>query len=302
MARTRGIYVGTQGFAYPEWTGLVYPPGTKDRDRLSHYARHFNVLELDTTYYAVPSPQNLARWAGMVPEGFVFSSKVPQTVTRGKLLPDTWPELARFFEAMRLLDDLGGHLGPIVFQMSPGFVYPRDWKGLEETVHRLGELGGEGLDLALEVRHPSWLKAEGLEPLLREANIAWCWNDWLPERPGLKTMPRAIDEPAAHKVTSDTFVYARLNGDHGIEIDRRSVIIDRGRDLARWAELALAFRRSREDRGIYVLLNNHYSGSSALSAQELQRLFDVPVVEFGSAADGAAPGQSVDGVRQLGLF
>jgi uncharacterized protein YecE (DUF72 family) len=301
VARPRGIYVGTQGFAYPEWTGLVYPPGIKDRDRLTHYARHFNILELDTTYYAVPSPQNLARWAGMVPEGFVFSSKVPQAVTRGKLVAETWPELGRFFEVMRLLDD---HLGPIVFQMSPGFVFPRDWDGLEQTMRQLRELGGEGLDLALEVRHPSWLKAEGLEPLLREAGVAWCWNDWLPERPGLRAMPRAIDEPAAHKVTSDAFVYARLNGDHGIEIDRRRVIIDRGRDLARWAELALAFRRNREDRGIYILLNNHYSGSSALSAQELQRIFELPVVEFGTpgAADLVEAAAPADGVRQLGLF
>jgi uncharacterized protein YecE (DUF72 family) len=86
--------------------------------------------------------------------------------------------------------------------------------------------------------------------------------------------------------TADDFAYLRLIGNHSECIDYRTITVDRLADLVKWAELALAFRRGREDRGIYILLNNHYSGSSPATIRELERVMGLPVVAFGPRSDG----------------
>ncbi len=88
------------------------------------------------------------------------------------------------------------------------------------------------------------------------------WNDWEPTEPYLAPMPRAIDDDGAGKVTADDFAYLRLTGNHDADIDYRTATIDRGADLARWAKRVLRFRRERDGRGVYVLLNWNCIGSA----------------------------------------
>ena len=185
--------------------------------------------------------------------------------------------------------------------MSPGFRYPRDFKGLVEMLEALPALGGEGVRFAMELRHPSWLSKEEPAALLRKHGVAWVWNDWLPTEKYLAPMPRAIDEPKAQVTTADDFAYLRLIGNHNECIDYRTITVDRMADLVKWAELALEFRRGREDRGIYILLNNHYSGSSPSTIRELERVMGLPVVAFGtdeglSPDDGDRPQQRLPGL------
>jgi uncharacterized protein YecE (DUF72 family) len=285
-----GIRIGTQGWSYDQWDGVVYPAGTPKGERLAHYARIFPVVEIDSTYYGTPRSYLVAKWAEMVPEDFVFTAKVPRQITQGDPKPksgrpipapfageEAHRQLAVFLETMRLLGD---HLGPIVFQLSPGCRYPRDFKALTAILRALPSLGGEGLDFAMEFRHPSWLSRDEPEALLREHRVAWVWADWEPTESYLAPMPRPIDEPRALKVTNDDFAYVRLTGNHDAEVDYRNVTIDRGADFVKWAEKFMEFRREREGRGIYVLLNNHYAGFSAESVRQLQRVLDLPVVTF----------------------
>ncbi|MDQ3702600.1 MAG: DUF72 domain-containing protein [Chloroflexota bacterium] len=297
------VLVGTQGFSYDQWEGLVYPVGLPRGRRVAEYARQFALVELDSTYYGTPRPAQVLRWAELTPETFTFTAKVPKQVTQEARLAgdDARRELARFLETIRLL---GPRLGPVLFQMSPGFRYPRDFPALRETLRHLDSLGGEGLRFAVEFRHPSWLgeerevdgaesaAAEGQrreEPadLLRRYGVAWVWNDWYPTEDYLEQMPRAIDVPAAQRITSDSFGYIRLTGNHAECIDYRTVRIDRTSDLERWARLALDFRRDREDRSVYVLLNNHYAGSSPNSVRHLEHVLGVPVRAFPAFPDGA---------------
>ena len=299
-----GILVGTQGFSYDGWEGLVYPPGVKG-DRLPYYARWFGLVELDSTYYGTPRPQQVARWADQAPEGFVFTAKVPRGVTQeARLAGDgAWRELAHFLDVMRLLGD---HLGPIVFQMSPGFRYPRDFPALRDVLRALPGLGGAGVRFAVELRHPSWLERDEPAALLREHGVAWVWNDWQPTEPYLLAMPRAIDDPRAQVLTVDDFAYLRLTGNHAECIDYRTISVDRVADLERWADLVLAWRRGREDRDVYVLLNNHYAGSSPQTVRELQRLLGVEAVTTGddplpSAGPTTRPTASQGRVRLPGL-
>jgi len=295
-AREGRILLGTQSFSYDAWDGLVYPVGLARTKRIGYYARLFPVVELDNTYYAVPNPKLLAGWAAQAPDGFLFSAKVPKAITQeAKLSGEAVPyALAAFLDVMATL---GEHLGPIVFQMSPGFVYPRDFPALEELLPRLPELGGEGMQFAIEFRHPSWIGAAPAEQLLRACGVTWIWNDWEPTEKYLQTMPRGIDDPEALTVTNERFAYVRLVGHHAAEIDQRTITIDRGEDLARWADKVMAFRR-RTNGDVYVLLNNHYAGFSAGALRELQRILGLPVVSFETPptpeADEIAVGE-VDG-------
>ncbi|HEX2517231.1 MAG TPA: DUF72 domain-containing protein [Chloroflexota bacterium] len=281
------VLIGTQGFSYDEWEGLVYAPGLPKNERLPTFAQQFRLVELDSTYYGTPRPQQVVRWAEQTPEGFTLTAKVPRQVTQEARLAgdEARRELARFLETMRLL---GPRLGPIVFQMSPGFRHPRDFPALKATLRDLDALGGEGLRFAVEFRHPSWLENDEPEAALREAGAAWVWNDWYPTEAYLAPMPRAIDDPAAQRVTSEDFAYLRLTGNHDECIDYRTIRVDRTADLERWAELVLQFRREREGRGVYVLLNNHYAGSSPQSVRHLERILGLPVVAFPPAPTAAA--------------
>jgi uncharacterized protein YecE (DUF72 family) len=275
--REGGILIGTQGFSYDEWKNFFYPRGLPTGKRLSYYAERFPLVELDSTYYAIPPADRVTRWAEQTPESFVISAKVPGSITHeGGLREEALPELARFFEVMRLL---GPRLGPLCFQMPPSFVFPRDRAALEGTMRKLPEIGAAGLDLCIEFRHPSWAERDTtkeVEALLAEWGVAWVWNDWEPNHPKAPQMPRAIDDPQAFKITNDDFGYVRLTGSHAVEVDYRSVVIDRGRDLARWADLVRAFAEGRAGRLIYILLNNHYAGSSLIAMQALRKQLELP--------------------------
>lgn len=301
------ILVGTQGFSYDEWDGLVYAPGAPKNARLATFAQQFSLVELDSTYYGAPRPAQVARWAEQTPETFTFTAKVPKQIAQEARLAgaDTLHALEEFLDTMQLL---GTRLGAIVFQMSPGFRYPRDFAALKSALAVARGRVGPRLRLAVEFRHPSWLESDTVPALLREHHVAWVWNDWYPAEPYLEKMPRAIDTPDALRITSDEFAYLRLTGNHAECVDYRNTSIDRTSDLAKWADLVLEFRRGRESRGVYVLLNNHYAGSSPLTARALERMLGLPVVEIGQVTprDGDPEGEfaaswSANSVRRSGI-
>ncbi|NBT04874.1 MAG: DUF72 domain-containing protein [Proteobacteria bacterium] len=155
--------------------------------------------------------------------------------------------------------------------------------------------GPPSLRVAVEFRHPSWIEAPDVEARLREARVAWIWNDWEPGPNPWAAMPRAIDEPRALRETAD-FAYLRLTGDHDITIDYQTITIDRGADLRRWAELISKWRENQMKNGrtgdVFVLLNNHYSGSSPRSASALRQLLDLPPVQFGAEPEWSPPTSS----------
>ena len=298
--RRSGVFIGACGFSYDEWDGFVFPAGLPKNARLSSYARQFRLVELDSTYYGTPRVEAVRRWAEQTPENFVFTAKVPKQITQEAKLAGSaaQAEMARFIATMKLL---GPRLGPLLFQMSPGFRYPRDFKALQEMLEALPALGSEGVQFAIEFRHPSWLSKEDPAALLRKHHVAWAWNDWLPSEQYLAPVPRAIDEPRAKVETSENFGYVRLIGSNAEPIDYRTITVNRLADLVKWAELALEFRRGREDRGIYILLNNHYSGSSPTTIRELERVMGLPIVAFGQGGEdvsSAAFANRDDGAQQ----
>src|ERR1700747_3666311 len=102
------LYIGTSAFTAAGWEGSFYPEGTKPADFLSYYARHFNSVEVDSTFYRIPSDATVKGWGKKTPDGFKFAAKVPRIITHEKVLVDCDAELKQFIETM---DFLGEKLG-----------------------------------------------------------------------------------------------------------------------------------------------------------------------------------------------
>ena len=82
------LRIGTAGYSYPDWVGPFYPPGTSDHNRLPFYARHFNVVEINSSFYRPPTPAQVEKMAGRTPPGFGFTLKVPRSVSHGRATAD----------------------------------------------------------------------------------------------------------------------------------------------------------------------------------------------------------------------
>ena len=106
------IYIGTSGFAYREWIGTFYPAAIDQKKMLRFYAERFNTVEINNTFYRMPSPDVLLSWMKDVPAGFIFAFKAPRKITHGKDIDDT--AVHYFF---RVLGTLGPYLGPVLFQV-----------------------------------------------------------------------------------------------------------------------------------------------------------------------------------------
>src|ERR1019366_4011667 len=107
------IFIGTSAFTAAGWEGTFYPEGTKPADFLCYYAQHFNSVEVDSTFYRMPTKTTVQGWASKTPDGFVFAAKIPQVITHEKVLVDCDAEFQQF---IALMDILGEKLGPLLFQ------------------------------------------------------------------------------------------------------------------------------------------------------------------------------------------
>ena len=112
------IYAGTSGYGYREWKGKFYPEKISPDEMLRFYAERFNSVEINNTFYRMPTTKILASWADQVPSHFVFAFKAPQVITHLKQLKQVDQEISYFF---RTLSVFGNKLGPVLFQFPKSF-------------------------------------------------------------------------------------------------------------------------------------------------------------------------------------
>jgi uncharacterized protein YecE (DUF72 family) len=250
------VRLGTQGWSYTDWNGVFFPPGSRQEDRLPFYARVFDTVELDTTFYHPPKPTIARSWARHTPEGFRFAAKLPRAITHEALLRDAGGALADF---VRTLEPLGEKLGPLLAQMPAEFT--RDADRERDLAAFLAGRPGH-VRLAVEFRHASW-HGPATWDLLRRHGASVAWTEW-------RELPRV------RELTAD-FVYARWLGDRR-EIERYDrVQIDRGDSFDAWeTDLRAALPRVRE---VYGYFNNHWAGHSPASANEMKRRLGLVPVE-----------------------
>ncbi|HEX6925181.1 MAG TPA: DUF72 domain-containing protein [Longimicrobiaceae bacterium] len=161
------LHAGTSGYAYKEWKGPFYPPDLPASGMLSFYAQHFSTVEINSTFYRLPTEETLRQWAETVPEEFTFAFKAPQVITHRKRLREAEEPTKRFFEVTA---SLNGRLGPVLFQLPPNF--KKDLPRLEAFLEQVPE----DARVAFGFRHPSWFDDE-LFALLREHRRPLCVED-----------------------------------------------------------------------------------------------------------------------------
>jgi len=164
--RAMVLRIGTSGFSYDHWRGRFYPPSARAAE-LEHYAARFDALELNVTFYRMPSSATFRAWAARVPEGFVFAVKASRYLTHIRRLREPRDAVGYLMERA---GELGSHLGPVLLQLPPDL--PADPERLAETL----EAFPASVRVAVEPRHASWF-GDDLRRLLADRGAALCLAD-----------------------------------------------------------------------------------------------------------------------------
>lgn len=258
------IRIGTSGYVYPHWRkGVFYPAGLPARQELAYYAARFRTVELNNSFYRLPTPEMFVRWRESTPGDFNLAVKASRYITHIKRLRNVADEIALFMERASLL---GPKLGPVLFQLPP--TQQNDPARLREF---LGLLTPEQR-WVVEFRHPSWHTGETYQ-LLAEHGVALC----IPVGGGL--------EP--DHITTAAMTYIRMH--RGQEPAGGFT----GEELKSWAARVWALATSGKQ--VYVYFNNDWQGFALRDAITLERLLGLdhstrPATVRQSHADEVLPG------------
>ena len=239
------VWIGCSGWDYADWRRRVYPQGLPPTRWLEHYARLFDTVEVNTTFYRLPRRESVARWVEQTPEDFVFAVKMSRYVTHIKRLADLEGRLARFYERIEPLVE-SPKLGPVLWQLPPTF--KRDDERLASAL----ELLPEGRH-CFEFREPSWY-ADEVYALLREHGVALV----IPDSP--KYPFRTLE------LTAD-WTFLRFH--HGSRGRRGNYSKS---ELEEWAQRIEAWRREVD---VYAYFNNDWEGFAVANGRWLRRRLGV---------------------------
>jgi uncharacterized protein YecE (DUF72 family) len=250
------IHIGTSGFSYKDWVGPVYPKGLPEKDWLPFYAAAFDTVELNVTFYRIPSARNTEAWVRRTPDGFRFSVKAFRGLTHEREAPD----FTTFANSIRPITE-AGKLGCVLAQFPNSFhPVPENRVYLEKLRDGLREL-----PLVAEFRHIAWARPEFVQ-LVRDLKIGYCCVDE-PQLAGL--MP-----PQA--VATSPIGYIRFHGRNGAHWYEHEDPADRYDYAYRPEELEEWLPRIQqvddEAEETYVYFNNHPHGHGVAGAKVLGKL------------------------------
>jgi uncharacterized protein YecE (DUF72 family) len=175
------VLVGTSGWQYRDWRGLLYPVGLAQHEWLAHYASQYATVENNSTFYRLPPRDTFADWQARTPGDFVMAIKASRYLTHVKRLRDPAEPVARLMAAA---SGLGGRLGPVLLQLPPDL--PADPPRLAACLAEFARFRGPGtaglrdraVRVVVEPRHPSWWTGE-VRQVLTDHGAALCWADQL---------------------------------------------------------------------------------------------------------------------------
>ena len=242
---TPRYYIGTSGWHYDHWQGRFYPEGLRKPKWLEFYSQSFPTVELNNSFYHLPTEKAFATWHRATPDSFRFAVKVSRYITHIRKLKDSEEPLQNFLARATLLGD---KLGPLLYQLPPGL--RRDDDLLESFLSLLPR----HLVHVFEFRHASWHDQRILD-LLQRYNAGFCIFD----------MPDLTTPLAA---TAD-FVYVRFHGSSSMYGGCYS-----DDELADWAKRIEQV--SRDTGAVYVYFNNDLEGFAVSNARTLARKLHDP--------------------------
>jgi uncharacterized protein YecE (DUF72 family) len=236
------VHIGTSGWHYKHWLGVFYPAGTVSSEMFQFYARYFDTVEINNSFYRLPAAKTFDNWKESSPAAFCFAVKASRFITHMKKLKEPKSSSAKFF---LVADRLGEKLGPILFQLPPR------WKlNIERLAEFLEALPGEH-QYVFEFRDETWLVPEVYQ-LLRKYNAAFCIHDF-------------ADMNIPHEITAD-FTYIRFHGPTSAKYFGSYS----NEQLRTWANRIDEWRAGLS--AVYVYFNNDPEGAAVRNAMTLKKL------------------------------
>ncbi|MCX8204722.1 MAG: DUF72 domain-containing protein [Candidatus Nezhaarchaeota archaeon] len=245
MVKVASLFLGTSGWSYVDWVGVLYD---SDKYMLRQYSEVFSTVEIDSTFYSYPPPSIVKAWARSTPKPFVFSAKVPKLITHEKEVDvkrGVVDDLTRFLSLLSPLRE-AGKLGPLLFQLPPSLSL--DAEKLEKLLAELPE----GYKFAIEFREPSWI-AEEVFKLLERFEVAYV----------------VVDEPLLPPLVRTTapFTYVRWHGRGARPWYNYYYSLD---ELKSWVP-RLSDALSRVE-ALYGYFNNHFHGYAVANCLQMLNL------------------------------
>lgn len=272
------LWIGPAGWSYDDWNGIVYPqPRPRGFKPLSYLARFFNSVEVNSSFYRIPSPRMTAAWPRQVPERFRFAFKLTQDFTHRRSAFPPQRDVDAFITGVQPIRD-AGLLGPLLMQFPWSFRYTDD---NVDWLRRLAD-AFNAFERFIEVRHATWACDEGRAAIA--ATGAWC----------------NIDQPALRDCVRPTScihggsAYVRLHGrnarnwfaDNQPAFERYNYTYTPA-EIREWVGRLNEMRKQAQQ--VYVYANNHYAGQAPANALEIRALLEGEPVDVPSALLAAFP-------------
>jgi uncharacterized protein YecE (DUF72 family) len=235
----RNIKIGTSGWHYDHWRERFYPEDLPRNKWLTYYAKHFDTVEINNTFYNLPRTKAVENWFKLAPKNFLYAVKANRFITHIKRLNEPAEPLERFFEIINLLKH---KLGPVLFQLPPRF--HKDLYKLKDFLNLLPEK----IKSVFEFRHESWFSQDTYK-LLEKHNAGFCVHDM----PGIKTP----------LVVTGNMIYIRFHGSTGRYESNYTESM-----LGKWAD----WIKEQKVKKTYAYFNNDYNAYAVYNAKTLTQL------------------------------
>ena len=253
------LSISTAGWDYKDWIGSFYPKYIERFQHLEYYSKYFNLVEINATFYNIPSEEMVISWAKRVPDSFCYIVKVWQKISHNLNDPDLDSNISRFFSRMEYLKD---KITAFLLQFPPWFKYTE--KHHRELAHLLKEIPSE-YNYFIELRDNSWFNPEAISDIIDGSHFIL----------GTTYMPGIIP----YYMSDQKIYYIRLIGDRELSVFNR---IQRTQEetLNHLNKNVQMLLNSPSIYEIFIIVNNHFAGFAPESVNELKKRFDLPIKSF----------------------
>ncbi|CAN5627470.1 DUF72 domain-containing protein [soil metagenome] len=259
------LNIGCSGWSYEGWKGNFYPKKMENKDYLLYYSKFFKFVEVDSTYYHIPSRSTVRGWKDKTPEDFKFSLKFPKIITHEKKLEDVVKPLSILFYS---LEPLIEKTLTLLIQLPPFLTEKKGFNPLQDMIHHLDKR----FRYSLEVRHSSWFN-DNVYDFLKENNITLVWS-----------IRDKLKSPSI--VTSDQ-VYIRFIGDRSIsEMDFGKIVKNRRKEMIEYVKKVNETQNDNSSiRDVLIAFNNHFAGFGPQSVTDFLNLMGMSEIDWKTELD-----------------